>query len=83
MDEMNLEYKVLSISGDFLRFEQRKVILDAKMNEVKALLNSLHIEYDTKKEFILNSLKNEMDSKPDNEHQPYYALIQFVNKKKL
>ena len=83
MEDIQVEYKVLSMNGDLLRFEQRKVLLDAKMNEVKALLNSLYIEYETKKEYMLESLKKEMDTKPDHEHQPYYALIAYLNKKKL
>jgi hypothetical protein len=43
----------------------------------------LNLEFNKTKDDILENLKKEMDRTPDDQHQPYYALIQYVSKKNI
>ena len=83
MDDIQIKVKVLEINGRLLEYEQQKVILSAKQQELNSLANMLNLEFNKTKDDILENLKKEMDRTPDDQHQPYYALIQYVNKKNI
>jgi len=83
MDDIQIKVKVLEINGRLLQYEQQKVVLIAKQQELNNLTNMLNMEFNKTKDDILECLKKEMDRIPDDQHQPYYALIQYVNKKNI
>jgi len=83
MDDIQIKVKVLEINGRLLEYEQQKVILSAKQQELNHLANMLNLEFNKTKDDILENLKKEMDRTPDDQHQPYYSLIHYVNKKKI
>lgn len=83
MDDIQIKVKVLEINGRLLEYEQQKVILSAKQQELNSLANMLNLEFNKTKDDILENLKKEMDCTSDDQHQPYYALIQYVSKKNI
>jgi len=83
MDDIQIKVKVLEINGRLLEYEQQKVILSAKQQELNSLANMLNLEFNKTKDDILENLKKEMDRTPEDQHQPYYALIHYVNKKNI
>jgi len=83
MDDIQIKVKVLEINGRLLEYEQQKVLLSTKQNELNCLTNMLNLEFNKTKDDILENLKKEMDRTPDDQHQPYYALIQYVSKKNI
>jgi len=83
MDDIQIKVKVLEINGRLLEYEQQKVILSAKQQELNHLANMLNLEFNKTKDDILENLKKEMDRTPDDQHQPYYALLQYVTKKNI
>ena len=83
MDDIQIKVKVLEINGRLLEYEQQKVILSAKQQELNHLANMLNLEFNKTKDDILENLKKEMDRTPEDQHQPYYALIQYVTKKNI
>jgi hypothetical protein len=83
MDDIQIKVKVLEINGRLLEYEQQKVLLSAKQQELNHLANLLNLEFNKTKDDILENLKKEMDRTPDDQHQPYYALIQYVSKKNI
>jgi hypothetical protein len=83
MDDIQIKVKVLEINGRLLEYEQQKVILSAKQQELNSLANMLNLEFNKTKDDILENLKKEMDRTPEDQHQPYYALLQYVTKKNI
>jgi phosphoenolpyruvate carboxylase len=83
MDDIQIKVRVLEINGRLLEYEQQKVILMTKQQELNNLTNMLNMEFNKTKDDILENLKKEMDRTPDDQHQPYYALIQYVSKKNI
>ena len=83
MDDIQIKVRVLEINGRLLEYEQQKVILMTKQQELNSLTNMLNMEFNKTKDDILENLKKEMDRTPDDQHQPYYALIQYVSKKNI
>ena len=83
MDIIQIKVKVLEINAKLLEYEQQKVVLNTKQNELNCLTNQLSLEFNKTKDAILENLKKEMDDIPDNQHSQYYALISYVNKKNI
>lgn len=83
MEDIEIKVKVLEINGRLLEYEQQKVLLSTKQNELNCLTNQLSLEFNKIKNDILENLKKEMDCIPDDQHSPYYALMSYVNKKNI
>ena len=60
MDDIQIKVKVLEINGRLLEYEQQKVILSAKQQELNSLANMLNLEFNKTKDDILENLKKEM-----------------------